>query len=110
MCSSDLAPLALANAAHLPELPFELEGDGVFVEAFKRAEKSADRILRLGEVKGLHSAVRLRVKEGTVFFCDALEWQQGDAATPDAAGWITIPFHPFEVRTLRIRSAEGFKK
>ncbi len=45
-------PLALANAAHLPELPFELEGDGVFVEAFKRAEKSTDRILRLGEVRG----------------------------------------------------------
>ena len=100
-------PLMVLNTTALPEFPFEFEGDGVFIEAFKRAEKSSDRILRLGEVKGRHAVARLRAKASKIFFCDALEWQTGDMASTTTDGWVKIEFHPFEVKTIRLREASN---
>ena len=96
--------LAVADAAALPELPFELESSDVFVEAFKRAERSTDRILRLREIRGRHTTARLRMRSGALYCCDALEYRTGDTVPTDAAGRATLEFHPFEVMTLRIRA------
>ena len=96
-------PLPLEGCSAAPELPFSLDGDGVTVEAFKRAEKSDDRILRLLERRGMHGAVRLRAPGLAVFLCDLLEWEEGEPLPLDAAGVITLDFRPFELKTLRMK-------
>lgn len=73
------------------------------VEAFKRAEKSGDRILRLLERRGVHGSVRLRAPGLAVSCCDLLEWEEGEPLTPDAEGVITLGFRPFEFKTLRLK-------
>ena len=97
-------PLPLEGCSAAPEPPFSLDGDGVVtVEAFKRAEKGDDRILRLLERRGMHGAVRLRAPGLAVSLCDLLEWEEGEPLAPDATGAVTLDFRPFELKTLRLK-------
>jgi len=100
------APLCLnGNFPTALQLPFELEGAGVEVEAFKRAEKSSDWILRLHEARGKYAQAALRLSPGvTLFGCDLLEWKEGELLAPTKnTGAVELSFHPFEVRTFRLR-------
>lgn len=96
-------PLELTGDRKIPAFPFILENDGVSVEAFKRAEKSFDHILRLVETRGQHFNLQLRLQPGVrIFVCDLLEWQPGTEVIPDVTGLITVNFTPFELKTLRL--------
>ena len=99
------APLSLSgDVPALSALPFQLTGDGIEVEAFKRAEKSSDWILRLHEAHGNYAEAALRIKGGvSCFACDLLEWEEGEKLVPLEEDVIRLEFKPFEVRTFRLK-------
>ncbi len=93
-------PLLLEGVAEIPALPFTLSGDGVRLEAFKRAERSDDLIVRLVEKFGKHVTISLGVPGMEMRVCDPLEWELGEVTDG------TLAFRPFEVKTLRLKKAE----
>lgn len=80
-----------------------LEPSDVYLDTLKLAEDgSGDLILRFYEA--MKSSVTARIHtafRGRAWRCDMLENKQQELAFTD--GTLSVPFHPFEIVTLRIR-------
>lgn len=74
----------------------------VVIEAVKKAEEGRDIIARLYEAAGQRCEARLRIgfEHGSVFLVNLLEEQA--QPLPANADAVRIPFHPFEIQTVRI--------
>ena len=82
----------------------ELTAENVFVDTVKPAEDgSGDVILRLYEAKRADTAceLALRLPISSAQVCDMLENPVEDLDL--SAGALRLHFHPFEVKTLRLR-------
>ena len=97
-------PLRLDGVSQMPALPFALNGSGIDVDAFKRAERNDDLILRLHEYDGRHCSALLHIGKAKAYLCDALEWETGAPLTPDEQGNVPLTFRPFEFITIRLKS------
>ena len=92
-------PLALPGRDAMPPRTFTV-GPEVALAAFKRAEKGTDLIIRLVERQGMQAEVEVNAARGyRLAECDLLEWE----ARPVQAKRLSLAFHPFEIKTLRIR-------
>ena len=83
-------------------LPFTLSGDGMRLEAFKKAEKEQAYILRLVEGTGRTAKVNLHFNKLPIKIveCDLMEWQTLKQF-PVQREW-KLRFKPFEIRTFKI--------
>ena len=93
-------------------LEFDKELDGLFIEGVKLAEKTDDLIVRVAEEYGNAGTLRFTTlpEVSSVTECDMLEWDDVDDLTSlrrrDASQtrWeYHIPFHPYEIKTFRVR-------
>jgi alpha-mannosidase len=82
-------------------LPVTVEGEGVSIEALKRAERGHDLIVRLVETRGCRVPAvvsscdaRARIAE-----TDLMEWHD---AGPASVGRHEFSMGPFEIRTFRV--------
>ena len=92
-------------AAKALSLPISVEGQGVSIEAVKRAERSDDLIVRIVETRGRHASATVRLSKGCGFkrvsFTNAIEWtDDGDLSLKDGEG--SLALHPFQIVTLRL--------
>lgn len=93
----------LGSCADLPAA-LDLTAENVFVDTVKPAEDgSGDVILRLYEAKRADTAceLALRLPISSAQVCDMLENPVEDLDL--SAGALHLHFHPFEVKTLRLR-------
>jgi alpha-mannosidase len=93
-------------AAGANGFPVRLEGSGLALAAFKKAEGDTSRIIRIVETRGRISRGRLHLGPagGTIAPCDLVEWH--DLATPEPVrDGIDLELGPFEIRTYRWREA-----
>ncbi len=84
---------------------FGLDADNVVVDTVKSAEDgSGDVIVRLVESKRTATRCRLTttLPVGAVLLADMLENPRGEL--PSSGGQVELDFHPFEVKTLRLRA------
>ena len=82
---------------------FNVEAPNVFIDTVKPAEDgSGDIILRLYEAKRADTRTRLRlsIPFKSICICDMLE--NPEEALSDVDGAVTLDFHTFEVKTLRV--------
>lgn len=90
--------------------PFFIVSTGVKAQAVKMAEDgSGDLIIRLLETLGSHekAEIRMEVPFEDICLCDLLERSQAEAlAVID--GTVSMDFHPFEIKTVRV--GMGLKK
>lgn len=96
-------PLRLDAVAEKVVLPFEFSGEGISLEAFKKAEKSSDHILRFNENCGKYSTLKLKVR-GKLYRCDLMEWQEGEPLAADSDNCITLTLEPFQIATFRLKA------
>ena len=85
---------------------FRTDAPNIFIDTVKPAEDgSGDIILRLYEAKRADTVCRLipGIPAASVTDCDMLENAREELNPHD----ITMHFHPFEIRTLRIRTGTG---
>lgn len=73
------------------------------LEAFKKAEKSSDHILRFNENCGRYSTLKLKVR-GKLYRCDLMEWQEGEPLAADSDNCITLTLEPFQIATFRLKA------
>ncbi len=86
---------------------FETDRKNIFIDTVKPAEDgSRDLIVRLYEAKRADtvSSLKINIPVRSVFLCDMLENEKEELNPEDPAG-ITLHFHPFEVKTIRIHTA-----
>ncbi len=85
-------------------LPMAVEGEGVSWEVLKRAEKSADWILRIVETRGrqTHGVLRLAdsLKECRPVFMDAMEWEEGAPLEGSSESGYSFSLAPFQILTV----------
>lgn len=96
-------PVAFADrAAPAAPAPVAISGDqGVELAVVKRAEKSAQIVIRLAETRGRHSTATVRLaKPGKLVACDIMEWNDGPATQPGSEHQVSLA--PFEIRTLKV--------
>lgn len=99
-------PLQTASGSCAPFSAFSVDAPNVFIDTVKPADDgSGDLILRLYESKRADTFCRLRVgiPAADISLCDMLENRLEDAALQ--RGDVSLHFHCFEVKTLRIRPA-----
>lgn len=79
-----------------------IQGDGVTIEACKKAEGGDDIIVRLWETRGRHAETTLIVPDGFVRAqeVDLLERGPKDLAVANAR--LPLTFAPFQIRTIRL--------
>ncbi len=84
--------------------PVSVEGEGVSLEVLKRAERSDDRVVRIVETRGRHTAGALKVngKVKKVVVSDAIEWTEGEEL-PIKAGSCSFALKPFQILTLKLK-------
>ena len=85
------------------EAPCTVSGEGVWLEALKRAEKDECRVIRLVESKGRESTCTLHTRDdiAEAIECDLLEWHDGE--TFDCRKPVELTFQPFEIRTFKLK-------
>ncbi|MBQ3705966.1 MAG: alpha-mannosidase [Clostridia bacterium] len=96
-------PPAVAEGACDPIHAFSLDVKNVYIDTVKPAEDgSGDLILRLYEAKRADTACRLALHLPcrAAWVTDLMENRQEELAIADGA--LSLHFHPFEVRTVRI--------
>ncbi|TKJ37913.1 alpha-mannosidase 2c1 [candidate division LCP-89 bacterium B3_LCP] len=83
--------------------PWKLEGDGLSLEAVKKAEKEDCLILRIVETKGCHSSGKLSVadKQAMLVETSLMEWEDDEVITCDKT--VELNLKPFEIRTYKVR-------
>ncbi len=98
------APLAVAGALREPwQAPCRIDAAGIRIEVIKKAEKSADTIVRVVECAGKYSEGTLRVDPAfTLHDCDLLEWQEAGAPLAVDNNF-ALAMRPFEIRSFRLR-------
>ncbi|MBN1542825.1 alpha-mannosidase [candidate division KSB1 bacterium] len=97
------APLRLQGSSVLERLlPFHLCGQGVVLEAVKKAEKEEALIIRLYEPQGRRRKIELRFAhpEWAIFETSLMEDRDVSLETID--GGVLLEFTPFEIRTLKL--------
>ena len=78
----------------------------VSLTACKRAEKSDDIIIRLVERNGKHETITVNALDNyRIAECDLLEWE--NVKTKETT--LTLKFHPFEIKTLRLRKTTSLQ-
>ena len=95
-------PLQTAPGACEPFSAFSVDAPNVLIDTVKPAEDgSGDLILRLYEAKRADTACRLllRIPAESASLCDLLE-NELEPADPQN---LLLHFHPFEIKTVRIR-------
>jgi hypothetical protein len=103
----DLA--ASEDASSLPNRQaslLEVANPGVTLLTWKRAEDGDGTILRLQDMMGAASEVRIHSQFLTfeqAWLCDLLEENQSEIKTE--SGDLSVPIKPFQVVTLRLRTA-----
>ncbi|MEI6424575.1 MAG: glycoside hydrolase family 38 C-terminal domain-containing protein, partial [Lentisphaerota bacterium] len=87
------------------EPPCRIEGDGITLEAIKKAEKGNNVIVRIVENLGTCNCATLVLRDpkAEIVETNLIEWGEGIHFTPKD-GRIEIKFSPFEIKTLRICS------
>ncbi len=96
-------PLRIVSGHFAAALPFEVEGEGVAVEAVKRAEVDDALIIRLWETGARQRTIALRLHSAiaTIETVDLLERDpQPLQISPD--GHVALTFKPFEIVTLKL--------
>ncbi|MDO4866112.1 MAG: glycoside hydrolase family 38 C-terminal domain-containing protein [Clostridia bacterium] len=96
-------PLRVARGSLSGFSAFEVDAANIFIDTVKPAEDgSGDIVLRLYEAKRADTRCRLRISVPAVraWLCDMLENRL--EALPIEAGQISLAFHTFEVKTLRL--------
>ena len=86
---------------------FEPDAENIFIDTVKPAEDgSSDLIIRLYEAKRADTTCRLKIRipVRSVCLCDMLE-NETEELSMEAPDGITLHFHTFEVKTLRIHTA-----
>ena len=85
------------------ELPCRVAGDGISLEAIKKAEKDNCLILRLVETHGNVSTGQLTFagKNKTLQETDLMEWRRGESIK--IAGPVTVTLKPFEIKTYVLK-------
>lgn len=85
-------------------LPYE--GKQVVLDTVKLAEDGSGSILRLYESAGGRETVRISwpLPHAAIYLSNALE--EETELLPDEDGVLTIDFHPFEIKTIKIIHAE----
>jgi len=80
----------------------QIAGDGISLEIVKKAERSAEVIVRVVEKRGLHSTGCLRWRKDIARVCETnlVEWENGAEAKLDNQVQ-TISLAPFEIKTFR---------
>jgi len=83
-------------------IPVSLHGDqGVALAVVKRAEKTAQVVIRLAETRGMRSRTTVQLaKPGRLIACDLLEWHDGNAT--ELALTHELELKPFELRTFKL--------
>jgi alpha-mannosidase len=97
-------PLKVASGSLNSFSAFSLDKANIFIDTVKPAEDgSGDVILRLYEAKKGDTCCMLNVGIPTaaVWECDMLENKKAEIASKN--GQINLHFHPFEVKTLRMK-------
>jgi hypothetical protein len=118
--SNALTPLerddvsASTDTSALPEQQaslLEIENPGVTLLTWKHAEDGAGSILRLQEAAGKAGQVTIRSPYFTLqqaWLCDALEDNRSEIQLEGGA--LQVPIQPFQVLTLRIRTAANLSR
>ncbi|MCK6491021.1 MAG: glycosyl hydrolase-related protein [Planctomycetes bacterium] len=76
-------------------------GEGVELAVVKRAEKSAQVVIRLAETRGRRSRASVVLPAAARLVpCDLMEWHDGTAGAP--AREHALELRPFEIRTYKI--------
>lgn len=90
------------RAAPGTAIPATVRGDqGVELAVVKRAEKSAQVVIRLAETRGMRSRTTVQLATpGRLVACDLLEWHDGQ--TTGVASSHDIELKPFELRTFKL--------
>ncbi|QHT63621.1 alpha-mannosidase [Paenibacillus lycopersici] len=81
-----------------------LEGDGVMIEAVKKAEDEDALIVRLYETSGGNASVRLRVNlpHASVSLADLMEQKTETLSAQAVESGYGLQFAPFEIKTVKI--------
>lgn len=85
-------------------IPATIRGDqGVELAVVKRAEKSAEVVIRLAETRGMRSRTTVVLPQpARLVACDLLEWTDGETRAAATEHIVDLP--PFGLATFRIRS------
>ncbi len=83
-------------------LPWRVEGDGLCLDAVKKAEKEECLVLRVIETHGRQSRGRLIIenRSARLVETDLMEWAEGDAF--DCKEPVQLKLGPFEIRTYKL--------
>ncbi len=98
------APLCFSGYTYKDDAPFVLlEGEGVTLEALKKAEKEDCFVVRLVENRGAHSRCKLTFKEKNIRLreTDLMEWQDG-LDIENKSGIFDLELKPFEIRSYKL--------
>ncbi len=101
-------PLAAAEGRAPAFSAFSIDAPNIILETVKEAEDgSGDLILRLYECKqaSTRSTLHIHLPFGRVYSCDMLENVQEEVVSTGED--VSLPFRPFEIKTLRITKAES---
>jgi len=95
-------PLVFPGRGEGKQLPFAITGDGVSVEAMKRAEEGNDLVLRIAECLGKPTNVEITCVAAAqmVQEVNVLEEPLGESRAV-VGGLVPLTLRPFEVKTLR---------
>ena len=102
-------PLQTAEGSCPAFSAFSVDADNIFIDTVKPAEDgSGDVILRLYEAKKADTVCRLKIRipVSSVCICDMLE-NAAEEVKADTSDGVTLHFHTFEVKTVRIRPASA---
>ncbi|MDP9161537.1 MAG: glycosyl hydrolase-related protein, partial [Acidobacteriota bacterium] len=82
-----------------------LQASNVVMTAVKKAEGVNGLIIHFYEWQGKDANVRIRVPPGaqSAILTNLMEKPQGTGLSVTASGEITVPIHPFEIMSIRIR-------
>ncbi len=83
-------------------LPFVLQGQGVRLEAVKKAEKESCLVVRLVEEQGMHNSVQLIFEHLPLQLVetDLMEWRT--LKNLQVQSPLQLSFNPFEIRTFKL--------
>ena len=90
----------LEGKVDLPELPFNLEGEGLEMGAIKKAEKEDAYIIRIIETRGIPTRGKLLAKSMKLVPTNLIEWEEElEKSTEDE---FELDLGPYEIFTLKL--------
>jgi len=97
-------PLVFSGTPKVTRTPVWVEGEGVSLEALKKAEKEEAYIVRIVETRGVRTTgvLKTSLAGATVCETDLMEWKDGKAQP--LTGDLAFGLFPFEIKTFKIRN------